>query len=660
MQTDITRQICGEALGVAVLAAALTVVIAWPVLLQPSTLMFGAEHVGRHHDPFTFMRQLVEPQPLGLYAQPLTDMPASWLAAFVGPVAAYNTIVLLTFPMAAVAASLLGRHLGLSGIAAAVTGLLFAFSPFHLAQSAYHPHIAQVQWIPLYVLAVLRCLERWSIGRATALLTATVVVVMSNLYGGFIAGVMTPALVAGYWGLKTRHDDGGTRAALRTMAALAVAAVCGGLYVWWTAPMAFADVSQLAARYRDLFAYSATWWAYLMPPIANPWVGDAARAAWERVGIGAGLLEQQVSLGIGVVVLAGIAVVGRLWQRGRAHAERRPDWAVPLLVGVAGVALLCSFSPERTIAGVTVPMPSAWLYAVAPMFRAYARFGVVVHLMTVILAGIAVDLLRRGGRTRQLLAAGLVMLAAAEYAVLPSEQSRDVLPTSTHRWLMDQDRRAIDCVPRTPATESIPWLTGGRIDTLGPVVEDCREPHLPVILAARGVRHLILHPGSEPARWFSARALPAGLVITRDSRDARLLEVTTPTPEVYTDLQIGFSPLESDGVRFWRWMEQSAAWIVVNTTTTPRRAVLQLDLQAFHLPRRLEIRLDAESVAFVDVAPARSTYRIVFPELPPGRHTVLFRAVEPPTNADSVLGNGDTRNLSFAVSAWDWLPEDRR
>src|SRR6202023_1454219 len=94
---------------------------------------------------------------------------------------------------------------------------------------------------------------------------------------------------------------------------------------------------------------------------------------------------------------------------------------VPVLVIVAVVALACSLSPERTIGAFTFVRPSALLYAVAPMFRAYARFGVVVQLMAALLAGIGVDRLRRAGTTRaQILCVALVALAGGEYAVSPS------------------------------------------------------------------------------------------------------------------------------------------------------------------------------------------------------------------------------------------------
>ena len=76
--------------------------------------------------------------------------------------AAYNWLVLLSFPLSAAAAYLLARHLLLSPAGATVAALAYAFSPFHLAHAAYHPHIAQTQWMPLYLLALWRCLDHAS------------------------------------------------------------------------------------------------------------------------------------------------------------------------------------------------------------------------------------------------------------------------------------------------------------------------------------------------------------------------------------------------------------------------------------------------------------------------------------------------------------------
>ena len=115
------------------------------------------------------------------------------------------------------------------------------------------------------------------------------------------------------------------------------------------------------------------------------------------------------------------------------------------------------------------------------MFRSYARFGVVVQLMAALLAGIGVDRLRRAGTKRaQIVCVALVVLAAGEYAVWPPALWRDVLPTTAHRWVVQQvdHVRALDCTPLNQESESVQWLTGYRVTLLpglGGFIGDCAD-----------------------------------------------------------------------------------------------------------------------------------------------------------------------------------------
>ena len=143
-----------DVVAVSALAAIVTAMLAAPVLRAPAQRVFGMEIVGRHHDPFSVMAQFEQPVTINVFSQPITDAAGALIARLAGPVAAYTWLVLLTFPLSAAAAYLLARHLNLSRPGAAVAAMAFAFSPFHIAQAAYHPQVAQVQWIPLYLLAL--------------------------------------------------------------------------------------------------------------------------------------------------------------------------------------------------------------------------------------------------------------------------------------------------------------------------------------------------------------------------------------------------------------------------------------------------------------------------------------------------------------------------
>ena len=212
-----------------------------------------------------------------------------------------------------------------------------------------------------------------------------------------------------------------------------------------------------------------------------------------------------MSLGWAIIGLGLIAVLrwpASVKLSARSADVRRPASlaSVPIVVIVAVAALVCSLSPERTIGTFTFVRPSALLYEVVPMFRAYARFGVVVQLMAALLAGIGVDYLwravTRGARIACLV---LVALAAGEYAVSPWALWRDVLPTTAHRWVMQQPGRvhALDCAPLDQETESVQWLTGDRVTMLGGSISDCTEPNLPQKLSAMGYTHLLVRGDTD-------------------------------------------------------------------------------------------------------------------------------------------------------------------
>lgn len=655
-----------EITAVVALATIITAVLAAPVLRAPSERVFGREIVGRHHDPFTVMAQFGRPFAIGVYSQPATDGPGALLARIAGPVAAYNWLVLITFPLSALAAYLLARHLTLSPPGATIAAFAFAFSPFHLAHAAYHPHVAQIQWLPLYLLALWRCVDRPSPPAVALLAAAAATVFLSNFYGGMIAAVMTPVAIGAYWAITRGAHPRPVRRLASTVGSLALIAAAGLTYVIYAAGPVLASPADFAFPRDDLFRYSAKWWGYLVPPAAHPLMGGMAHRVWDAAGVREGLLEHQVSLGWGIVALGIVAVLQWSARSGRGGGDGRQAALVyvPALAIVAVVALLCSLSPERTVGGFTFVRPSAVLYDIVPMFRSYARFGVVVQLMAALLAGIGVDALRRAGsRGAHAICLAFVAIAAAEYAVSPRELWRHVLPTTAHAWVLDRpaEVRVLDCTPADREGAAVEWLTRDRITLLGGQTSDCTEPGLPGKLAAFGFTHLLVRRGTVAAHWFERHADKDGFQSAATFDDGLVFAVTARVPAVYTEAVSGLSPREHDPAWTWRWMGAEAAWTIVNTTTRPVVAGLSVELSAFHHTRVLDVLLDGALVERIVVDPPRRTHQVGPFSVGPGRHEVRFRPAEPPAIAHDVIGNRDRRPLSFAVGRWEWISrtEDR-
>jgi hypothetical protein len=634
----------GHAVGA---AAVLTAALALPVLRAPSARLFGRDVLGRHHDPFTVIEQLRHGGFSLPYFQPITDGAGWLLARVVGPVAALNVLTLVSFPLSAGAAYLLARRALDSHVAALVAALLYAFSPFHVAHAAYHPHVAQTQWLPLYALALWRALEDARTSRLALLAAFAMLVALSNLYAGLIAGVLTIFVLAGV-GLVDRHDVRKRRSLRRTSVVLAC---LGTLSI---VAIARATPGGLVARHAfppsDATFFSARGWSYLLPPAHHPVLGAWSRGVWERAGLSRSLVEQQVGLGWSVLTLATIAIV-------KGVRDRRPA-AIAWMTGIGGLAFVAS-------------LPSAgWcLHLLAPTFRSFARFGVVVQLVAALLAGAGAAGLLRGRTAGRAWAAGLLLAGAAfEYAPGPPWLWRDVLPTSAHRWLAGRPGRVsvLDCVPPSVAEHSVPVLFGRPLAFAQPPLDDCAEPHLAAKLAARDFTHVIVRRDTPEGKWLETHGPGQGMTIAAAFPDAVVLAVASPGVPLVTELD-GFDAREFSGRRTWRWMATEGRWTIENRAAAATRASLEAELFAFPTRRRVDVLLDGTRVALLDVGTDARRFTIGPMSFPSGKSVLVFQPRDPPVVAESVLRNGDPRALSIGLGRWEWrggteplrLPHDR-
>lgn len=661
----------GAGLAFAVALAA-TLVMAGPVAVAPSERLFGrSQTFGRqdpNRDPLIVIEQFRTGQVPGPYLQPLTDLAGRLLAGPLGPVAAFNLLVLATFPLAAAAAYLLARYVLGSHLGAMVAGLAYAFLPFHVAHATGHPHVSQTQWLPLYLLALWQCVDRPDVLRAFLLLASAVAVALSNFYGGLIAAVLSPVALVAYGVVSARQPgEGRLRRLVLTGLTLGVAAAAGLLLIYRVAPAVLLRPGSFAFPRSDLFLYSAKWWSYLVPAVDHPLAGSRIRQFWAGRGLEEALLEQQVGVGWSLLVLG--AVPAWLWVRGdRASPGVR---TAPVLAIVAVAALLCSLSPERKIGSFTFVRPSALLYEVTPMFRAYARFGVVVGLMTALLAGAGAACLWRWPTSAGRRAAALLLgLAVLEFAPFPPWRWRDVLPTRAHRWLAGQPGplRVLDCVPPSRTSDLFALslfphevallggsliARGGRNGSVGAAsFDDCGEPQLGDKLAALGYTHVVVRRDSPDGRWLAGRPAPAGLTRGPEFEDGGVLVVRAERPRAYVSGLVGFYPREYLGEDAWRWTGQTGALTLVNATGESVAIVLELELTAFPGDRRVEWLLDGRRIGEREVVAEWRRYVVPLGPVAPGENTLTLACHGPAVVANDVRRNGDPRALCLAVGSW--------
>lgn len=305
--------------------------------------------------------------------------------------AAHGFVVLLSFLFSALGAYYLVRYWTDDRVAATCAGVAFGFCP-HVFAHLLHIQLLWTAGIPWTLLAFHRLVDRPTVGRGIALgLAMTATLYLCAYYAVFLVLVVTAftlyaAVVRGCWAV---------RAFWRALTLGAVTSVVTALPLL----IPYVSFQRSTGFVRPLGAsdgFSADWQAYLASSAHAhawllPWLGR-----WNEV----------LFPGFVAVAFAGVGVIAG-WRAGGRHRE-----ATVMYGGVGILALWASFGPTAGL--------YRGLYAAFPAFtlmRAPSRFGVVVIMSCVLLAGVGIALARRRWRWSPVVIVGLVALTIAEHIV---------------------------------------------------------------------------------------------------------------------------------------------------------------------------------------------------------------------------------------------------
>jgi hypothetical protein len=347
----------------------------------------------------------------------------------------YNAAWLLSFPLLGVSIHLLCRRAGLgtTGSAAAATLAACSFVRIH------HTGHLQLLWLFGLPLAVYH-LDRWREHPTPARLGAWVLSVLTTSLASWYLAVLVVFVHLTWWPRCVWPHRRHRPAVHAVLAALSVAVVLAV----FARPYVGTNRGSLA----EMRANAADARSYLVPAAATS-LGHAMKArgsALPRWSFG----EQTLYVGVVVAGLAAVGLVGVL--RGRVG---RPDlWAQLVLTGIA--SLLLSFGPSAD--GATPLLPFDLLAGTEglSLFRAPARFGLLVSLTLGCLAGAAIDGWRRP--FARVLAASLVVVALVDlrphHYELPPPQAEAISPLYDH--LARLPRGAVASLP-IARNHPLPW-----------------------------------------------------------------------------------------------------------------------------------------------------------------------------------------------------------
>jgi hypothetical protein len=506
------------AYGVAAIA------LTWPLVLHPGDFLFGdyGDRRGQAWAIWSDVRGLRDGDVMQLLAaphgtpisrvirQPLHEWPLVALAHYVGEVVAINMLTIAAFALTATAMFALLRRLTGDAGAAFVGGFAFGFCPAAVFQAAGgHGEYAMSAFVPLFVLALFhhRDARTW----ISALLVggAFAGVALVSVYMAYFCVYLGFAFVVFDYATSVR----GTRTRMATSyLACAAFATLAFLPFHLDALQALlmaggnAERAFFARGFDELFVFSARPLDYIVPSMDHPVLGTWAEQVM-RPRLRDNAFEQTLYLGLVPLALVGCGVVATL-----ARTWKGTSRTVFVFFVLAGLWMWLVSLPPRLGA---LPGVSQFAYPVFPMFRVYARAGILVAFCVACAGALFLAHVSRSRppRHRHALVGALFALVAFEFWSVPPGYALPVAtPPKVYEWLAQEAGDTIVAeYPMIRYDESsfytYPFwqrvhgkrLVNGAFPANTEAwafylkVRDLGNPETPALLKAAGVGYVIVH-----------------------------------------------------------------------------------------------------------------------------------------------------------------------
>lgn len=319
-----------------------------------------------------------------------------------GLVPAYNAVILLSLIFAASCADFLVTHITRHRLAGFFGGIIYAFGSYHLSRMLGHTNLLASEWLPIYVLCLMRANEtggRVRTGHVAGAAAALLLLALCDWQ--FVMFALFFTVTYSLYVLFAR----------RSVLPLLIAAAIGGIWCIIAAPILIPTLAEITQGLTEtpplsgVRAGSADVISYFIPgPQQQQW-GEWPAVLNDRLRPKGG----EIASFIGYLPLALVAIA--LWLDRR----RARFWMLATLVFI-----VLSLGPYLKIAGTTafgpagrpVPLPYLLVEQLPGLniARVPARLSVVVTLCTAVLAGIGIAALIRRYESRLPRAAQMILI----------------------------------------------------------------------------------------------------------------------------------------------------------------------------------------------------------------------------------------------------------
>ena len=342
---------------------------------------------------------------------PIWNFINRWSSVLANNIITYNLENLFSFFASALFMYFLVFYISGNKVCGGFSALIYILCPYHFARAWQHLGLAQIQWMPLYLLALFQLKDTARRKDLIFCVFALFMVFSFDLYYAFFMLIVTALFILFLFTYKIRiklRERALLRNDIKTSGMIVFSCV---LVFFLILPVVFQifknkrNYNDLQASahnpyirpFDDLFSQSARPLSYFLPSVVHPFFGKFTETFIGTQWYGESLTEHALYLGWMPLILAAVAF--RRWRK--THRKKKcldalpfgespcdkEDFYVGFFVFLAVMAWLFSQPPWWNIFGFKLYMPAFFMYKILPMFRAYCRFGIVVMLAVAVLAG---------------------------------------------------------------------------------------------------------------------------------------------------------------------------------------------------------------------------------------------------------------------------------
>ena len=362
---------------------------------------------------------------------PLAGIVTAPLQALVGIAATYNTLLLLSFALGGLFMFMLSKYLVNNNYSAFIAGLIFAFSPMHIAQSYSHLQWTMIEFIPLFILFFLMMVKtkkrRYALYAAIAFILLTF---MGDIEQGIIMVffcVVSLVLMA-----LLERNEVFNKEFIKNMALLGILILVLGSPFFILMSGRLSGSLSSAGQLSDIahnMLYSDNLLSFFLPSyyngifhnLAQGYVYPVYTTTYQGINYSPDITEKVSYLGYAAIVLAILA----LYHEHRKNRLRD----IRYWIGIFVVFVLMALGPNIQLGSIATGIPTLYsVYRAVPLFnlvREPGRFDVIVTVALAILAAIGFDHLSKTkyGKNAILLALVFSAIIFIEYNGMPLSAS---------------------------------------------------------------------------------------------------------------------------------------------------------------------------------------------------------------------------------------------